>query len=122
MNIIKFTLPTLLVLAGCAQHQIVNRANPSANWNADVYQCSQAAASAFPPMPVASQPQQNPSLIETARLTPEQRLSLIAMQGGRQAGNALAQARQADPNAANRQQHLERCLLSRGWQREMIQR
>jgi hypothetical protein len=112
----------LLLLAGCAQHQIVNRYNPSANWNSDVYQCSQEAASAFPVIAATTQPNPTVSAIEQARLSPGQGLMYQAASAGQRAGAGLAQAINPDPNAANRQQHAARCLASKGWQREMIQR
>ena len=112
----------LLLLTGCAQHQIVNRYNPSANWNSDVYQCNQDAVRAFPVIAATTQPPPSLSAIELAKLTPEEGLRYQALVGGQRAGMALAQAINPDPNAANRQQHAARCLASKGWQREMIQR
>ena len=112
----------LLLLTGCAQHQIVNRYNPSANWNSDVYQCNQDAVRAFPVLPPVAQSQPSVSAIEQARLSPGQGLMYQAASAGQRAGAGLAQAINPDPNAANRQQHAAQCLASKGWQREMIQR
>jgi hypothetical protein len=112
----------LLLLSGCAQHQIVNRYNPSANWNSDVYQCYQDAVRAFPVLPPAAQSQPSVSAIEQAKLHPYQSIRLSMANAGTAAGAGLAQVINADPNAANRQQHAARCLASKGWQREMIQK
>jgi len=112
----------LLLLTGCAQHQIVNRYNPAANWNSDVYQCSQEAASAFPVIAATNQPNPTVSAIELAKLSPGEAMRYQAAVAGENARRALAQVINPDPNAANRQQHAARCLASKGWQREMIQR
>lgn len=112
----------LLLLSGCAQHQIVNRYNPAANWNSDVYQCNQDAVRAFPVIAATTQPPPSLSAIELAKLSPEEALRYQALVGGQRAGMALAQAINPDPNAANRQQHAAQCLASKGWQREVIQR
>jgi hypothetical protein len=136
----------LLLLAGCAQHQIVNRYNPSANWNADVYQCSQEAASSFPVV-LSSTTQVDPTATamrnysnSMAQLNAQAASTsttncysygsnsisctstgtipapLVAQQG------PVYRTTTSDANAANRQQHAARCLASKGWQREMIQR
>jgi hypothetical protein len=145
MYTVKITLLTLLLLTGCAQHQIVNRANPSANWNADLYQCSQEAANAFPVL-LSSTTQVDPTATamrnysnSMSRLNAQQALSSTncisfapnsincTSTGTTAAPVAVQQSpvyrtTTSDANAANRQQHTARCLASKGWQREMIQR
>ena len=116
----------------CAQYQLVNRANPYSDWNADVYACNSEAVKRFPPAIVTSQTtQSNPY----AALLNRQTTNTTCMDLGIQVNctsttkpspyavpSTTTTTTSTDANKQSRDAFAGQCLSAKGWRRERVQK
>ena len=129
---VAFLCASLTALGGCAQYQMVNRYNPNANWNADLYQCNNEAAIRFPPAIVSSSSTQpNPYAALLNRQTTQTNCSTYGNQidctsttrpNPYAVPSTTTTTTSTDVNKQNRDIFANQCLSARGWTRQLIKK